>query len=54
MLWAILHFFLTHGQSSDLEGADLLLPQIAAKAVIADKAYDADERVVTLLGCVIN
>lgn len=50
MLWAILRLFLTPGQSSDLEGADLLLPQIAAKAVIADKAYDADERVVTLLG----
>jgi transposase len=29
-----------------LEGADKLLPQVQTKAVLADKAYDADERVV--------
>jgi transposase len=40
------HFFLTPGQASDLEGADELLPQVEAEAVLADKAYDADERVV--------
>jgi transposase len=36
---------LTPGQKSDLEGADQLLPQIEAEIVLADKAYDADERV---------
>jgi len=39
-------FFLTPGQSSDLQGADVLLPQIEALAVLADKAYDAEERVI--------
>ncbi|WP_083862372.1 transposase [Baaleninema simplex] len=38
-------FFLTPGQAHDLVGADELLPQIEAEAVLADKAYDADERV---------
>jgi transposase len=38
-------FYLTPGQAHDLEGADTLLPGIAADTVIADKAYDADERV---------
>jgi transposase len=38
-------FFLTPGQSSDLEGADQLLPQVETKIVIADKGYDADDRV---------
>ncbi|WP_201800096.1 IS5 family transposase [Beggiatoa leptomitoformis] len=38
-------FFLTAGQASDLEGADALIPQIKANALLADKAYDADERV---------
>jgi transposase len=28
-----------------LEGADVLLPQLASGTVIADKAFDADERV---------
>ena len=45
MPWAIQPFFLTPGQNSDLEGADHLLPQIEAEIVLADKAYDADERV---------
>jgi len=40
---------LTPGQSSDLRGADELLPQVEASAVLADKAYDADERVRELL-----
>jgi len=38
-------FHLSPGQASDLEGADVLLPDTPAQAVIADKAYDADERV---------
>jgi transposase len=39
-------FALTPGQAHDLEGADLLLPAIQAYTVIADKAYDAEERVI--------
>ena len=42
-------FALTPGQAHDLEGADLLLPEIQADTVIADKAYDADERVLRAL-----
>jgi transposase len=42
-------FFLTPGQASDLEGADVLLPTLAAPIVIADKGYDADERVLQAL-----
>jgi transposase len=40
-----LHFLLTPGQAHDLIGADALLPQMAAEVLIANKAYDADERV---------
>jgi transposase len=36
---------LTAGQTHDLVGADVLLPQMAADRLIADKAYDADARV---------
>jgi transposase len=39
-------FFLTPGQAHDLQGADVLLPQVEAAAVLADKAYDAFERVI--------
>ena len=39
-------FALTPGQTHDLEGADLLLPEIQADTLIADKAYDAEERVI--------
>lgn len=39
-------FHLTPGQAADLEGADALLPGTTAETVIADKAYDADERVI--------
>ena len=47
MLWEIpLLFFFTPGQASDLEGADVLLPQVKTEAVLGDKAYDADERVI--------
>ncbi len=38
-------FTLTPGQAHDLQGADILLPQMKAGTLIADKAYDADERV---------
>lgn len=37
---------LTPGQAHDLEGADELLPQMTADTVIADKAFDAEERVI--------
>ena len=44
-------FHLTPGQASDLDGADALLPGILDKidAVLADKASDAQERVLSLL-----
>jgi transposase len=38
-------FILTPGQASDLAGADVLMPQIVAPTVIADKGYDAEARV---------
>jgi transposase len=38
-------FLLTPGQACDLEGADALLPGLEAPMVMADKGYDADERV---------
>jgi len=38
-------FFLTGGEAHDLVGADHLLPIMAADTLIADKAFDADERV---------
>ena len=38
-------FHLTPGQAHDLEGADALMPVLVeAEAVLADKAYDADSR----------
>ncbi len=42
-------FHLTAGQAHDLEGADVLLDNIKADALLADKAYDADERVLKRL-----
>ena len=42
-------FFLTGGQAHDLIGADNLLPIMQATPLLADKAYDADERVLTVL-----
>lgn len=39
-------FHLTPGQSHDLEGADILRKDTAAESVIADKAYDAQERLI--------
>ena len=41
-----LGFFLTPGQAHDLQGADALLPQMQAGALLADKAFDADARVI--------
>ena len=41
-----LAFMLTPGQAHDLEGADALLPQMAANTLLADKAFDADKRVI--------
>ena len=38
-------FVLTPGQAHDLQGADALLPHMQAQMLLADKAYDADERV---------
>lgn len=42
-------FALTGGHASELDGADALVPQIAAPAVIADKGYDAEARVLAPL-----
>jgi transposase len=41
--------FLTGGEAHDLIGADHLLPSMQADTVIADKAFDADQRVLTPL-----
>jgi transposase len=42
-------FMLTPGQAHDLNGADGLLPALEADALLADKAYDADDRVLGFL-----
>ena len=42
-------FFLSGGQAHDLIGADHLLPTMKAGVLLADKAYDADERVIAVL-----
>lgn len=41
-----LAFFLTPGQAHDLDGADALLPSMTANTLIADRAFDADVRVI--------
>ena len=41
-----LGFHLTGGEVHDLVGADHLLPDMQAGVLIADKAFDADERVI--------
>ena len=38
-------FHLTGGQACDLDGADVLLPQLESGILLADKGYDADDRV---------
>jgi transposase len=40
---------LSGGQAHDLIGADHLLPSMKADILLADKACDADERVISLL-----
>jgi transposase len=42
-------FLLTPGQAHDLEGADAFLPEMQANMLLADKAFDADKRVIELL-----
>ncbi len=42
-------FHLSAGQVHDLEGADILLENLHADALLADKAYDAEERVLSKL-----
>ena len=44
-----LSFYLTPGQASDLDGADVLIDEVKADVFIADKAYDADKRVLERL-----
>ena len=39
-------FHLTGGEAHDLVGADHLLPEMQADVLLADKAFDADERVI--------
>lgn len=41
-----LAFLLTPGQAHDLEGADVFLPQMQADVLLADRAFDADGRVI--------
>ena len=41
-----LGFFLTPGQAHDLQGAEALLPHMQADVLLADKAFDADERLI--------
>lgn len=38
-------FCLTPGQACDLDGSDVLLPPLEAPTILADKGYDADDRV---------
>ena len=45
-------FFLTGGEAHDLVGADRLLPTMEADMLIADKAFDADARVLEPLAAV--
>jgi transposase len=40
-----LALLLTPGQAHDLIGADALLPRMTADLLIADRAFDADQRV---------
>ena len=39
-------FHLTGGETHDLVGADVLIPDMEADALLADKAYDATDRVI--------
>ena len=44
-----LRLLLTPGQAHDLAGADALLPHLTANLLIADRAFDADRRVLDRL-----
>ena len=44
-----INFLLTPGQAHDLRGADAFLPDLAVGTLLADKAFDADARVIELL-----
>ena len=44
-----LAFLLTPGQAHDLEGADAFLPLMQADILLADRAFDADARVIAPL-----
>jgi len=46
MRWATAGFHPDAGQAHDLQGSDALLPDMAAETLLADKAFDADERVI--------
>jgi transposase len=39
-------FLVTPGQAHDLDGAEVFLPQMQAKILLADRAFDADKRVI--------
>jgi transposase len=39
-------FALSPGQAHDLDGADVLLPDLEAAALIGDRAFGAEERVI--------
>ncbi|MEA2726891.1 MAG: hypothetical protein QOF70_1366 [Acetobacteraceae bacterium] len=47
-----LKIILTAGQVHDLAGADALVPRMEAETLLADKAYDADKRVIEPLEAV--
>lgn len=42
-------FHLTPAQHHDIAGADTLIPRLRAEALLADRAYDADARVIERL-----
>jgi Transposase DDE domain len=48
-----LRFLLTPGQAHDLTGADALLPKMTANLLIADRAFDADARVLRPLAAAV-
>ncbi len=39
-------FHLTAGQATDLNGTDAFLPKLKAKALLADRSFDVDARVI--------
>lgn len=54
MLWWMparnpIGFHLTAGQACELDGADVLLHELAADTLLTDKGYDASQRVIERL-----